>query len=87
MNLIEQIATHNIKLVEHKGVKGKAREDLTVAVWNGAWAALNAIGDTENAQWVERVTILLIYTRGYREVESIVAKAKEVEAIKQEIEA
>jgi hypothetical protein len=74
MNIIESIATHNVNLAQHKGVKGKAREDLTVAVWNGAWAALNAVGDTENAQWVERVTVLLIYTRGFKEVQNIVAK-------------
>lgn len=57
-------------------LKGKRRDEATVAFWAGAMFALHHEGH-EDAQWVARVAHMLIAFRGYAEVEHIVKKAEE----------
>lgn len=54
--------------------KGKAKDSATITFWCGAASALKLVGH-EDADWVERATVWLIATRGFSEVENIIAKA------------
>jgi hypothetical protein len=64
MTIIQKIAKNCVAAVGD--LKGKKRDEMTIAYWLGAWASLQAV-DHENAEWVGRVTTLLIATRGYSE--------------------
>ena len=57
-------------------LKGKKRDEATIAFWSGAMFALHHEGH-EDAAWVSRVAHLLIATRGFSEVESLIKKAEE----------
>lgn len=54
--------------------KGKAKDSAAITFWVGAASALKLVGH-EDADWVERATVWLIATRGFSEVENIIAKA------------
>lgn len=73
MTIIEKLAKRTVEFMQVNAVKkGKRRDELTVTLWQGFWMALAEAGDDENAEWVSRVTMLLIHTRGYSEIERIV---------------
>lgn len=74
LTVIEKLAKRTIEFMQVNQIKkGKRRDELTITFWQGAWAALADAGMHGDAEWVQRVTFLLIHTRGYSECERIVA--------------
>lgn len=74
MTIIEKLAKRTVEFMQVNQIKkGKRRDELTITFWQGAWASLVETGNQPDADWVQRVTFMLIHTRGYAECERIVA--------------
>lgn len=58
-----------------QGTKGKPRDRMAIAFWFGAAQGAALAGDNDTAHWIQRVGVFLIGTRGYSEIERIVAEA------------
>jgi hypothetical protein len=76
-----------VKLARHcqlsvEGLKGKDRDRAVIQYWNGAIGALHSVEHLD-ADWVSRVGHLLIATRGYAQIESLVKEAKENDTVSQ----
>lgn len=66
--------------VSMDGLRGRKRDTATVCFWIGASQAAYEFGKPEEGEWINRVTTLLIATRGFAEVERII-KAADIEAL------
>jgi hypothetical protein len=79
MNTLGNVATHVKNYVDDFELKGSKRDEKTRSTWAGVYIGLCAAGH-EDAEWVGRVGVFLIATRGYSELDSIIRKATEAEA-------
>lgn len=75
---ITKLARATILAME--GQKGRARDKMTIAFWFGAAQGAAVAGDNETGNWIQRVAVLLIATRGFAEVERMVREADEAKA-------
>lgn len=79
MNTIQKIAHHIKARGETQGWKpgSKKADDLNIECWAGAWLGLLITGH-EDADWVGRVTTMVIAPRGYRETLHIAQQTEPV---------
>lgn len=79
MNTVMKTAKHVKDYVDYFNLSGKARNEKTISTWAGAYIGLCEAGHPD-AEWVGRVGVLLVATRGYGELENIIRRAEEAEA-------
>jgi len=71
--MLKTIARGIIDRAVALNLKGKKRDDMALDYWVGAARAAEALGHEEEAAHLRTVAVMLIATRGYSEVERIVA--------------
>lgn len=74
--IIQKLAIRCKARAEALEYKGKARDRFALDYFVGAATAAEILGKQEEADWIARVTMMLIATRGYSEVVSIANGAK-----------
>ena len=91
MNIIQKIATQIVARIEtqaadQKGMTGKVmgqkvKDAMNLEQWCGAVAALVALqGEKgEEAQWANRVLVMVIWARGYSETQRIAQEGKDAD--------
>lgn len=85
MNLLQTLATQFVSRATAQDMKGKSRDQKAIEFFCGAIGALDASAQNDNARWIERVTAILICTRGYSEVQRIAKQGADFDSAREYI--
>lgn len=73
-NLIGRLAIATDNAIS--AMKGKKRDEAAILLFIGAQLAAEELGHKDDAQWIGRVTSLVLATRGYEELHRMAEKAR-----------